>query len=123
MHGGEASQALPGAVETFVPPSTMVPDAVATARSLPPTSTPDVSPPPTLPPLPPPPSAASLPVDPAAPAPNVAWSAETDSSLTIWVGRYNDDPAPGIKGVRAGARWDNKRLGLASMAASPDGRS
>jgi hypothetical protein len=73
-------------------------------------------------PLPPPPVAATFP--PASePVPNIAWSAQSDNALAVWVGHYTDSPAPVITGARQVARWTGLRLDLASIAASPDGHS
>src|SRR6476646_9572785 len=98
-----------------------VPLAVGTASY--PTSTPA----PTLPfytatPLPPPLAAATYP-PPYEPVPNIAWSAQGDKTLTVWVGHYTDSPVPAITGARPIARWTGVPLDLASMAASPDGHS
>ena len=73
-------------------------------------------------PLPPPPIAATFP--PAAePVPNIVWSAEGDTSLTLWVGHYSDSPAPAITGARPIAQWTGMHTELASVAASPDGHT
>lgn len=101
--------------------SVSVPLAVGTATY--PTSPPA----PTLPyytptPLPPPLAAATFP--PAyEPVPNIAWSAQGDKTLTVWVGHYSDSPVPAITGARPIARWTGVPLDLTSMAASPDGHS
>lgn len=114
---------VPGAVQTSYPPPTFIPDPVATARAQPPTSVPE---PPYIPPptvtLPPPPEAQVFPPTKSDLAPNIAWSAQSDNSLTIWVGRYSDSPTPRLEGQRPIARWNNIRLELSSMKVSPDHR-
>lgn len=108
---------IPAAIETYSPPTT----------------TPDLRPTPTYAPPPtqePPPLAEVFPVDKAAPVPNVAWSAESDNRLTIWVGHYSDNPAPGISAARRVAQWNNTKrvdyaityLALGNMAVSPNNR-
>jgi hypothetical protein len=109
--------AIPAAIETYSPPTT----------------TPDLRPTPTYEPPPtqePPPQAEVFPVDKAAPIPNVAWSAESDNRLTIWVGHYSDNPSPGISAARRVAQWNNTKrvdyaityLALGNMAVSPNSR-
>jgi hypothetical protein len=101
---------IPAAIETYSPPTT-TPDL---------RPTPTYAPPPTLEP---PPVAQTFPVDRSSPSPNVAWSAQSDDTLTIWVGVYADDPAPIIRAARPVARWNNIRLNLLSMVVSPDQQS
>ncbi|HKP54810.1 MAG TPA: hypothetical protein VJ183_19420 [Chloroflexia bacterium] len=101
---------IPAAIETYSPPTT-TPDLRLT---------PTYAPPPTLEP---PPAAQTFPVDKSSSAPNVAWSAQSDDTLTIWVGHYDDDPAPIITDARPVARWRNIRLNLISMVVSPNRQS
>lgn len=115
--------------------SSVRPDIAVTATSIaelptpvgtyyPPLSTEPPYTPPPIPTLQPPPAAIPMPIT-TGPAPNVAWSAETDNSLTIWAGRYSDSdgPTPSITGARAVAKWTGIRLELRSMAVSPDHKS
>ncbi len=101
---------IPAAIETYSPPTT-TPDL---------RPTPTYAPPPTLEP---PPAAQTFPVDRSSPSPNVAWSAQSNDTLTIWVGVYTDDPAPIITAARPVARWHNIHLNLLSMVVSPNWQS
>ena len=121
----------PAAVQTPIRPPTSIPDPEATARAQPPTSKPEPTydPPPTFTPMPPP-RAETFPPRSGAQSPNIAWSAQTEDTLTIWLGHYSDNPNPAITARRAVARWNDverewldTRLDLVSMSVSPDERS
>lgn len=111
---------------------------VANQAALPPVSSPEYPTslpqpyytPEPIPTLLPPPAATSLPAV-TGPLPNIAWSAESNSTLTIWVGHYSDSPAPSIQGARPVVRWNahlahsyvDVYLRLVNMAVSPDNKS
>ncbi|MEA2574377.1 MAG: hypothetical protein QOH93_1675, partial [Chloroflexia bacterium] len=111
---GEHVPAHRSDVSAQVPPPVGTYDLLPTFTRMPPapTSTPS--------PVPPPPAASTMPPI-AGYAPNVAWGAITDNSLTLWSGRYSDSPAPAITGAKPLARWALP-LDIQSMAASPNGR-
>ncbi len=53
---------------------------------------------------------------------NIAWGAESEEGLTIWIGTYSDSPAPNLSNAKALVKWSD-RLRLRDMAFSPDGES